>query len=270
MAMNLKKNMDVTNAIEQERVYHAVVTRVTKDKETGALYIPLRVPLAAGDKAAVQGVIHENEIAERLPQSKRINYMVGTEVPFVIIGVAEDGETLLCSRKRAQEKLREAMLPSLQSGETFTGVITGITAYGAFVDVDGVSGFLANADYSTDHSRIHSRYRVSDSISVCCKSIGDDAQKRIAWEAVPKYHRTAPFVCDLEVGDTVLGKVVSICNFNEGPAAFVRVKGQDDLDVLCSMEIERNVSVAVRVKSVVWDSDPMAPPRLRGTILHLA
>ena len=129
-------------------------------------------------------------------------------------------------------------------------------------------------DYSTDHSRISERYRSGDHITVKCKSVSADDRHRITWEAVTKYRRTTPFVCDLEPGAIVLGRVIDIRNFTQSMAVFVRLEGNDGLDVLCAMpaelEIEKGVPVVLRISSIRPGADECSRPRIRGAIMRLA
>jgi hypothetical protein len=138
--------------------------------------------------------------------------------------------------------------------------------------VNGIMGILRNADYSTDHSRINERYKVGDHISVRCKS--ETANRRIVWETVNKFHRTEPVVCDFDQGAMVLGRVVDIKNFPQGLGVFVQMNDQKELDILCGMppelEIEKNVSVIVRITSITPGESEFDKPRLRGHILRLA
>ena len=131
-----------------------------------------------------------------------------------------------------------------------------------------------NADYSTDHSRVNERYKIGDKISVKCKAVSKDDRCRITWEAVTKYHRTTPYICDLEPGAIALGRVIDIKNFPQSQAVFVRMEDNQELDVLCSMpeeiEIEKGVFVVIHISSVVPGETEFDRPRIRGRIMRLA
>lgn len=107
--------------------------------------------------------------------------LVSMRIPFVIVRADDEAGVLICSRKRAQLLVKTQMLGDFAKGEAFEGVVTGFTDFGAFVDVNGVSGLLRNADYSTDHSRVNERYKIGDKINVKCKSVSKDERARITW-----------------------------------------------------------------------------------------
>ena len=81
-------------------------------------------------------------------------------------------------------------------------------------------------------------------------------------------------VCDFDQGAMVLGRVVDIKNFPQGLGVFVQMNDQKELDILCGMppelEIEKNVSVIVRITSITPGESEFDKPRLRGHILRLA
>lgn len=259
----LSTNREVAKAISDERIFYAVVTRIVPSKDGQPQHIPIPVPLAVQGSQSLPGIICLDEMdaeSERPNPSRLVNM----RIPFVILCVDDETGTLICSRKRAQTLVKTQLLDAFVKGEPFEGVITGFTDFGSFVDVNGVSGLLRNADYSTDHSRVNERYKIGDKINVKCKSI---------WEAVTKYHRTTPYECDLEPSAIVLGRVIDIKNFPQSMAVFVRLEDNQELDILCAMpedlEIEKGVPVVVRISSVEPGATPVDRPRIRGRILRL-
>jgi len=271
--VKLSTNKEIAAAIAEERIFYATVTRIVPEKENQPLTVPVQVPLTVRGSQSVPGLIFADEL-DMDTESTNYSNLVGMRIPFVVKGVDEEKNVLICSRKGGQKKMKEAMMGSLEKGAVFEGVISGFTNFGAFVEVNGVVGLLRNADYSSDHSRVSERYKIGDHISVKCKSIGKDGRQRISWETVTKYHRTTPFECDLEAGALVLGRVIDIKNLPMSLAVFVRLEENKGLDVLCSMptelEIEKGVSVVVRVTSVDPGETEFARPRLRGRIMRLA
>lgn len=270
--ITLSANREISKAIADERVFYTVVTRVVPSKDGQPQHIPISVPLAVQGAQAIPGIIplEEMDAETDRPNPSRL---VSMRIPFVIVRADDEAGTLICSRKRGQLLVKTQMLPAFAKGEAFEGVVTGFTEFGAFVDVNGVSGLLRNADYSTDHSRVDERFRVGDKINVKCKSISKDDRARITWEAVTKYHRTTPYECDLEPSAIVLGRVIDIKNFPQSIAVFVRLEDAQSLDVLCpmpaEMEIEKGVQVVVRISSVEPGPNPCDRPRIRGRIIRL-
>lgn len=270
----LSKEPAIKNAIKDEQIFHAVgMIAYPKNSERGAM-LTISVPIAISSYPKLQGIIPVDEADADRKNIENLNYLVGTDIPFVIIGVDDERNVLICSRRIAQQKNKAAMLADFTKGKAFEGRITGFSDFGAYVSVDGVSGILRNSDYATDHSRIISRYKVGDRISVKCKSITTDENARISWEAVVKYHRTSPIVCDVEPGVVATGKVIDIRTFPQSQGIFVQLDNNTDLDVLCSMpsmpEIEKGVSVVIIVTSVKPAKSEFEPPMIRGRVLGLS
>ena len=265
----IEVNKEVTKAIESKRVFYAMITSINPANRPQPLSVPINVPLAFNGGATMKGVIYEEDLDEN-SKSGNFSYLIGKKVPFVIKDIDKDTGVLICSRVIGMEMVKEQMMEALQSGQIFEGIITGFSEFGAFVDVNGVMGMLRNADYSTDYSRVNERFKVGDHISVKCKSCG----QRIVWEAVTKYHRTEPIMCNFDVGAIILGRVVDIKNFPQGVAVFVQANDQKELDVLCGMpaemEIEKNVSVIIKITSINYPEDELEKPRLRGYIMRVA
>ena len=270
--ITLSANREISKAIADERIFYAVVMRVVPSKDGQPQHIPVSVPLAVQGTQSIPGMIplEEMDAETDRPNPTRL---VSMRIPFVIVCADDEAGVLICSRKRAQLLVKTQMLGDFAKGEAFEGVVTGFTDFGAFVDVNGVSGLLRNADYSTDHSRVNERYKIGDKINVKCKSVSKDERARITWEAVTKYHRTTPYECDLEPSAIVLGRIIDIKNFPQSMAVFVRLEDNQELDVLCSMpvdlEIEKGVQVVVRISSVEPGATPFDRPRIRGRILRL-
>lgn len=268
----LSANREVAKAIADGRIFYAVVTRIVPSKDGQPQHIPVSVPLAVQGSQSIPGIIplDEMDVETDRPNPSRL---VNMRTPFVILRADDETGTLICSRKKAKMLVKMQMLDEFVRGDAFEGVITGFTEFGAFVDVNGVSGLLRNADYSTDHSRVSERYKIGEKINIKCKSVSQDERHRITWEAVTKYHRTTPYECDLEPSAIILGRVIDIKNFPASIAVFVRLEDAQSLDVLCSMpedmEIEKGVPVVVRISSVEPGPTPFDRPRIRGKILRL-
>lgn len=269
--IKLSDSREVSRAISEERVFFANVTRSIPLKRGQAL--PIDVPLSIHGGKSVPGIIYLEDLDEDT-EHPNTSWLIGMRIPFIIKAVNDDEGVLICSRKIAQQKAKLAMMSDLANGTALEGVIIGFTDFGCFVDVNGVVGLLRNADYSTDHSRINERYKPGDRISVKCKNVSNDDRHRVTWEAVTKYRRTTPFICDLEPGAIVLGRVIDIKNFTQSMAVFVRLEDNKELDVLCAMpaelEVEKGVSVVLRISSVNSGGGEFARPRIRGHIIRLA
>ena len=274
MAENMIKlsgNHDVSKAIADDRIFWAVVTRAVRAGKNYALAV--EVPLAIKGQNAVPGIIYVDEM-DSDTDHPNASWLIGLRIPFTVKSVDAEKNMLVCSRKAAQQMLKTQLIPELTGGKAYEGTILGFTNFGCFVEVNGLVGMLRNADYSSDYSRVNERYHTRDKIMVKCKSVSSEAPYHVVWEAATKYRRTTPFVCDLEVGAMVLGRVIEIKNFAQSIGVFVRLEGGQELDVLCSMpaeiEIDKNVGVTVRITSIEPGKTEFDRPRLRGRIIALA
>ncbi len=271
--VKMSENPAIKEAIEKESIFHTVGLTAFPAVEGREPFLSILVPIDIGKPGPVKGTISMSE-ADNTFSPRNMNYLVGKDIVFVITGVDEENDVLLCSRKIAQDKNKVALLAEMAQEGTFEGVITGIKDFGAFVEVRGVSGMLRNSDYATDHSRIASRYAVGDRINVKCKSIVKDSG-RIYWEAATKYHRTTPVVCNIEEGAVTVGKVIDVRTFEQGQGVFVRPVDGSEVDVLCSMprnipELDRDVMVVIRVLRIQPGKTDLDLPLVRGMILGLA
>jgi small subunit ribosomal protein S1 len=77
-------------------------------------------------------------------------YLEGKELEFKVIKLDQKRNNVVISRRAVVETEmsaeRDALLSSLEEGQTVTGVVKNITDYGAFVDLGGVDGLLHITD----------------------------------------------------------------------------------------------------------------------------
>lgn len=253
---------------KDETVLWAEVQKLGRTNESGQLTDFMEVMLpAVGQTEPVKVVITGAE-ADEDPNHGSLVRLIGRSVPFVIHKV--EAGIVYGSRKTAQQKIKTEMLQDLANGTAFVGQITGLTAKGAFVEVNGISGLLRNKDCTSDFSEVGEFYKVGDSITVKCRDIATDG--RINWVCPSKMARKAPVDLDFDADMIVAGTVVSITNFNNsGIGVFVRVA--QGVDALCSMPADIEISprqrVAVKISSVTKDPvNPNATPKVRGKIVR--
>lgn len=77
-------------------------------------------------------------------------YLEGKELEFKVIKLDQKRNNVVVSRRAVVETEmsaeRDALLSSLEEGQTVTGVVKNITDYGAFIDLGGVDGLLHITD----------------------------------------------------------------------------------------------------------------------------
>lgn len=263
---------ETTNKLKElqkgETVLWAEVQKLGRKDENGQLsdYMEVMLP-AVGQAEPVKVIIIGDEVDED-PNHGSLVRLLGRSIPFVIHKVEAD--TVYGSRKTAQQQIKANMLQDLANGTAFVGQITGLTAKGAFVEVNGISGLLRNKDCTSDFSEVGEFYKVGDSITVKCRDVAMDG--RINWVCPSKMARKEPIKLDFDADMIVPGTIVSITNFhNSGIGVFVRVA--QGVDALCSMPADIEVSprqrVAVKISSVSKDpKNPNATPKVRGKIVR--
>jgi len=78
------------------------------------------------------------------------SYLEGKTLEFKVIKLDQRRNNVVVSRRAVVEKEhsaeREALLASLQEGNTIKGIVKNLTDYGAFVDLGGIDGLLHITD----------------------------------------------------------------------------------------------------------------------------
>lgn len=267
---NANLQQDAANlfgAIKNQEIFHAQVSRLGMTEEDKP-YMIVRIPAENGLKGGYSGIIYASEADAELERQTLVP-MMGRVIPFVVTDIDMEKDRVVCSRKLAQEKLKAEMMPDFMAKKVYEGTIINIVNYGAYVEVNGVSGLLKTGDFSVDRSEIAGVHKIGDKINVIFKELTPGG--RINWEAETKYHRPDPIEYDFEANTVVLGTVVNIQNFNSGTGVFVRIA--DGLDALCTVPQDREVEIGTQVSIKISVIDPPqvegAPPRVRGKIVRV-
>lgn len=198
----------------------------------------------------------------------RLRDLVGRNIPFVVTAIDEENGVLLCSRKKAQQKLKATMLQGFSSGQVYEGKVVGFSNYGGYIEVNGITGHIRNSDFSDDHSGIREYMSMGDTLEVRCKEVSPEGY--IFWSAVSKRHRKKPLEHDFEVDSLVCGKVVRISDFKQGVGVFVNL--QPGIDALCSMprhvEVQEDARVVIKIESITPGRHATDAPRIRGRVIR--
>ncbi len=150
---------------------------------------------------------------------------VGKSVQVLILEMDKAKGNVLVSRRRviAQEKAvkRAETLQTLQVGQVFKGRVTGLTQFGAFVDIGGIEGLLHVSDIAWNRVDNPAKVlKVGDELDVKVLKY-DTTSNRISlgrkqllqhpWDGIESRH---------PVGSTVSGKVTGLADFG----AFVEIE----------------------------------------------
>ena len=261
------KNLDAL--MQDETICWGEITRLARDDD-GQEYMVTSLPAMSqrGISGGERCVIYASE-ADADTNRPRLMNLMGRRVPFVVTAAEPENDRLIASRKKAQQALKLVMMQDLANGRIYEGAVTGFSRFGAYIEVNGVTGHLRNSDFSSDHSDVREYLSVGDSIEVKCKEFSKEGY--IYWEVMSKVHRTKPISHDFEPDTVVLGRVVRINQFQRGVGVFVNL--QTGIDALCSLpreiEVEEGARVSVKIETVTPGAKPTDTPRIRGRIVRV-
>jgi small subunit ribosomal protein S1 len=119
----------------------------------------------------LRGFLPSSQVARQF--SGNLLELVGTKIPVKILEVNRKRNRLIVSQRAAQDedraRQREELFEKLQVGDVVTGKVSGVTSYGAFVNLGGADGLIHISELSWD--RINN---VSDVLNV-----GDEVRVKV-------------------------------------------------------------------------------------------
>ena len=81
-----------------------------------------------------------------------LTIMVGKKFPCRVIELDKQGNRLVLSRRdlleEERKRNRQALMETLEVGQTHTGLVTSVQSYGAFTDIGGIEGLVHISDMS--------------------------------------------------------------------------------------------------------------------------
>jgi small subunit ribosomal protein S1 len=240
-------------------------TKVSREKAKRAeVWVQLEKAFEAGE--AVTGVISGkvkggftvdvDSIRAFLPGSlvdtrplRDTAHIEGKPLEFKIIKLDQKRNNVVVSRRAILEtentQEREALLESLQEGQTVKGVVKNLTDYGAFVDLGGIDGLLHITDIAWRRIRHPSEVL----------NVGDDIKVKVL-----KFDRERNRV---SLGYKQLGDdpwVSITARYPEGRRVRARVTNLTDYG--CFAEIEEGVEGLVHVSEMDWTSKNIHPSKV--------
>jgi small subunit ribosomal protein S1 len=191
----------------------------------------------------------EQERKETVDESKDI----GRELPLKVLELDRGRNRAIFSERRVvheqREEQRAKLIADLDEGEIRKGKVTGISSFGAFVDLGGADGLIHVSELSWNQVRSPEEIvSIGDEIDVYVLKI-DTENKKIAlslrrlqpepWQNISERH---------QVGDLVDATVTKLTNFG----AFARI--QDSVEGLIHIS-ELTSKVVSHPKEVVKEGD---------------
>src|SRR3989339_148721 len=171
----------------------------------------------------VDAFLPASQLELRMPQD--MNKYIGQKFQFLITEANRGQRNVVLSRRKilevGQKELRGKLFATLADGQEFEGTVSGITDFGAFVDIGGVDGLLHIGDIAWYRLK-----KVSDVLSVGQKvkvkvlkidrekekiSLGMKQLAARPWDSMDERY---------QAGSIVAGKITSVTDFG----AFVELE----------------------------------------------
>ena len=168
------------------------------------------------DLGGVDGLLHVTDISW-----KRINHpaevlTVGQNVKVQVIRFNEDNQRISLGMKQLENDPWQAVADKYKVGEVYTGKVTNITDYGAFVELeDGIEGLVHVSEMSWTRKNVHPGKIVSTSEEVQVKILEVDPEKRRISLGIKQCMANpwAAYIEEHPVGSVITGKLKNITEF---------------------------------------------------------
>ncbi|MCI7487253.1 MAG: 30S ribosomal protein S1 [Alphaproteobacteria bacterium] len=168
------------------------------------------------DLGGVDGLLHVTDISWR-----RINHpaevlTVGQNVKVQVIRFNEDNQRISLGMKQLENDPWQAVADKYNVGEVYTGKVTNITDYGAFVELeDGIEGLVHVSEMSWTRKNVHPGKIVSTSEEVKVKILEVDPEKRRISLGIKQCMANpwAAYIEEHPVGSVITGKIKNITEF---------------------------------------------------------
>ena len=117
----------------------------------------------------LRGFLPSSQVARQF--SGNLMELVGTKIPVKILEVNRKRNRLIVSQRAAQDedraRQREELFEKLKVGDVITGKVSGVTSYGAFVNLGGADGLIHISELSWDRiNNVSDVLTVGDELSV--------------------------------------------------------------------------------------------------------
>ncbi|MFQ5548052.1 MAG: 30S ribosomal protein S1 [Woeseia sp.] len=202
-------------------------------------------------------------------------YLEGKSLEFKVIKLDQHRNNVVVSRRAVVEQEysaeREALLESLQEGNTAKGIVKNLTDYGAFVDLGGIDGLLHITDMAWKRVKHPSEVvnvgdevdvkilkfdRERQRVSLGIKQLGDDPWHDLGRRYPPntrlfgKVTNVADYGCFVEIEEGVEGLVhvseMDWTNKNVNPSRVVQVGEEVEVMVIEIDEERRRISLGIK------------------------
>ncbi len=178
-AKQLAQREQALDVVQEGEVYEGVVSGVKSFGLFMTVEIPVEEPAKDQDKVAkedigyVEGLIHISEISWEKVDHPRNYHQVGDRIKVKVLGVDEDSGKLNLSIKRLTQDPWEKAAKEYPVGTTFTGTVSRLEPFGAFVNVmPGVDGLIHSSKLDPN-----ANLKLDDEVTVNVDSIEPEKRR---------------------------------------------------------------------------------------------
>ncbi|MEB2803675.1 30S ribosomal protein S1 [Campylobacter upsaliensis] len=163
----------------------------------------------------IEGFLHISEISWNKNIKNPKDYISkGKEIDVEVIEINSDERRLRVSLRNLLSKPFDEFSKTHKVGDMTQGIVTSITAFGAFVKIDNVEGLLHNEDASWDRNdKCKELFKIGDEIKVKIIKIDEDNQKISLSTKELKNSPVQEYAKIHKVGDVVKGIIRDIKDF---------------------------------------------------------
>ncbi|ELF7015956.1 30S ribosomal protein S1 [Campylobacter upsaliensis] len=180
----------------------------------------------------IEGFLHISEISWNKNIKNPKDYISkGEEIDVEVIEINSNERRLRVSLRNLLSKPFDEFSKTHKVGDMTQGVVTSITAFGAFVKIDDVEGLLHNEDASWDRNdKCKELFKIGDEIKVKIIKIDEENQKISLSTKELKNSPVQEYAKTHKVGDIVKGVIRDIKDFG------VFVELSENVDALIHKE----------------------------------
>ncbi len=168
------------------------------------------------DLGGVDGLLHVTDIAWRRINHPSEALAIGQPVKVQVIRFNHDTQRISLGMKQLETDPWEGVAAKYPAGAKYTGRVTNITDYGAFVELEpGVEGLVHVSEMSWTKKNVHPGKIVATSQEVDVQVLDVDASKRRISLGLKQVQRNPweQFTDEHPVGSTVEGEIRNITEF---------------------------------------------------------
>ena len=221
------------NFFEKLKIGDEVPVCIVKEDKDGQVHLSISRAMAEKDWETAESLVPASQLSSITINNQesdeeieaRYGGLIGNSLKVKVIDLDRKRNRLILSERLAmrewRRKQKEQLLDSLREGEVFTGVISSIADFGAFVDLGGADGMIHMSEMSWNRITHPSEVvQVGDKVKVQVLNV--DLDKRRIGLSLRRLQPEPWAVIDsiFQIGQVVRGRITKLVNFG----AFARIE----------------------------------------------